>query len=150
MRNGILALMITATGCTTGTKENAIAIPNAHETIEQVNEKPFANPALIKGSDFLSLVSAEKMAGNNEELLRYTSRQSKIQLTSEQILKEFGKTNINLEKKLKSIRKLNDSCYTLNYQTNAFATKGIMTISVSVEKDTCRLVLPIKTKNFLD
>ncbi|WP_276974207.1 hypothetical protein [Flavobacterium filum] len=142
--------MITATGCTTGPRENAIAIPPTHKTNEQVKEKPFANPALIYGSDFLSLVSAERMAGNNEELLRYTSRQSKIQFTSEQILKEFGKTNINLEKKLKSIRKLNDSCYTLNYLTNSFATKGIMTVNVRIEKDTCRILLPIVTKNFLD
>lgn len=124
--------------------------PEPVKANETVTEKPFSNPALIYGSDFLSFLSAEKMAGKPEELLRYTSNKSKAIFNTNELIGFYNHTNINLHKKLKALRKINDSLFVMTYQTSAMATRNVTTITVSIEKDTARLVLPIKLNRFLD
>jgi hypothetical protein len=114
-------------------------------------EKAFSNPALIYGSDFLSFFSALKknFPGKPETLLFFTSAESREEHSDEKILWLYKNTNINFQKKLKSISKISDSEFVLNYEANIDATICLKTITVSIEQDTCRILLPQNINQFL-
>jgi hypothetical protein len=78
---------------------------------------------------------------NTDTLLYYTSAISKAKYGKEAIIKYYATTNLNFKKKLKAIRKLNDTLFVLNYVCHINATKTLRTFIVSVENDTCRLVI---------
>lgn len=107
-------------------------------------EKAFSNPALIYGSDFLSFFSALKknFPGKPETLLFFTSAMSRAEHGDKKILWLYKNTNINFQKKLKSISKTSHSEFILNYEANIDATICLKTITVSIEQDTCRILLP--------
>lgn len=119
--------------------------------IQKEEYKPFANPALMYGADFLNFFSTLKMSNpdNIDTLLAFTSTQSKILHSRASILNLFIKTNINFRKKLKSIKKINDILYVLNYSASKFATTELVTCSVLIEQDTAKFILPENLNDFL-
>jgi hypothetical protein len=121
------------------------------EIQEEITTKNFSNPAIIFGTDFLNFLSALKMTspGNLDTLLKFTSQQSLAQHSRKSILTLYNKTNLNFQKKLKAIKKVNDTLYILNYLAYKYATKSIITCTVSIDRDTCRLVLPDNLNEFL-
>ena len=114
-------------------------------------EKAFLNPVLIYGSDFLSFFSALKknFPGKPESLLVFTSIKCRAEHSDEKIHWLYKNTNINFQKKLKSISKISDSEFVLNYEANIDATICLKTITVSIEQDTCRILLPRNINQFL-
>ena len=130
---------------------NTIQDLQPYKCKSSITEKIFVNPVFIEGSDFLSFFSKMKMAfpGKLDTLLVFTSKQSKILHTRQSILELYSKTNLNFKKKLKAMRKVNDTMYVLNYSANKFATTSIVTCSVIVESDTARMILPSKLNDFL-
>jgi hypothetical protein len=108
---------------------------------EQV--KSFNYPANIFGTDFVNFLGMlEVTQPNNYNALQpYISSVSKSKYSKEAICKWFKTTNLNIKKKLKAIRKLNDSTYILNYVGIEFATRNIKTYTVTIEHDTCKLLI---------
>ena len=153
MKINWFALLFFATACQKPViKENHTILNfQSIKSKSVITEKAFINPALILGSDFLSFFSKLKMVfpGKLDTLLVFTSRQSKILHTRQSILGLYSKTNLNFNKKLKAMKKLNDTVYVLNYTANKFATTSIVTCSATIENDTARMLLPINLNDFL-
>ena len=126
----------------------AVSVSSA---ICKIHPKPFSNPVLIYGSDFLSFFAQLKMSypGKLDTLLVFTSTQSKIHNSRQRILELYQGTNFNFQKKLKAIKKINDSLYVMNYLCNRFATSQIVKCRVIIEDDTARLILPINLNDLL-
>jgi hypothetical protein len=107
-------------------------------------QHPFANPALIFGSDFISFIAQLKLSypGNYDTLVYFTSEETKKRLNRSEIIHWFYKTNLNFKKKLVAISKTIDGLLILNYRSSIMATNTLMTYTVAVENNVCRLVLP--------
>lgn len=114
-------------------------------------EVAFSNPVLISGSDFLSLVSSLKrnFPGRLETLLVFTSRVSRSIHSDSKILHLYNTTNINFNRSLKSVRKITDTLFVMNYEATIDATTCLRTITVTLEQDTCKLLLPLALSRFL-
>lgn len=136
--------------CKSKNKESTLISPaSVQREIKTDSEKPFANPALFQGSDFLNFIAQLKLSSpdNLRVLLTYTSKKSKIQYSEKTITELYRKTNFNFNKKLKAISELKDTLFVLNYSCNFYATKSVVSITVSVELDTCRILLPTDNLN---
>lgn len=145
----LLILVFISAGCSTSVREEEsepIQYTNPPE-----NEQPFANPVLIYGSSFLDFFSALKICSPNnlDTLLVFTSRKSIEKHGREKILSLYGRTNLNFQKELRAMSRVNDTTFVLNYSCYLFATSGMRTVTVTVESDTCRLLLPDNLNEFL-
>lgn len=99
------------------------------------------NPALFLGSDFMTFLSQLKNSnpGNYDTLLRFTSNKTKREYSEKDILEWYTESNLNFDKKLKSIKGSGDF-YFLNYETRINATRAIYTFTIRIENDTCKLI----------
>ena len=142
MKNSFFALLflLACTDRKTGkTQTNTSSI----KTNQSEAVKAFANPAIVYGSDFITFLATLQVTqpGNSDTLFYYTSAITKAKYSKKAIAKYYATTNLNFKKKLKAIRKLNDSLYLMNFLCNVNATKTLRTFTVSIERDTCRLVI---------
>ena len=137
----ILAFFLTA--CADKQDQTHIEAPTKTEIKKEAPVKSFNNPALIYGTDFISFLAMLQVTqpDNHDTLLYYTSSVSKAKYSKEAIAEYYKKTNLNFKKKLKALRRLNDSTYILNYVGLEYATRNIKTYTVTVEKDTCKLII---------
>ncbi len=143
----ILALSLSFCG-----QKQTASVSNSNLILDTgASEKSFSNPALIYGTDFLSFFSALKMnfPGKPQSLLVFTSAKSREEHGDEKILQLYNNSNLNFQKKLKSVNKKSVSEFILNYEAIIDATICLKTITVSVEQDTCRILLPKKIYEFL-
>ncbi len=143
----IISVLLITNSCSTHKSEEQDCIESVLLSGEKSNNqnKPYSNPTLIFGSDFISFLSAIKLSqyGGENQLLNFTSSISKARNDKKAILNYFLTTNLNQQKKLKSVNKIGDNMYQLNYLEKINATDKVESYTVSVENDTCRLVLPI-------
>lgn len=111
----------------------------------------FRNPVLMFGSSFLEYFAILKQTnpGNLDTLIYFTSTKSLREHGREKILHLYKTTNFNFKKKLAALRKENDSTYVMNYKCSIIATNSMKSISVTIENDTCRLLLPQNLDDFL-
>jgi hypothetical protein len=107
-----------------------------------LQEKPFSNPAIFMGSDFISFLAVLKMVnpGNLDTLLTYTAKESIEKLGKKKVIAYYEKTNLIWKKKLKAVNKVGDT-YFLSYIGLQMATRKNIVFEVKVENDTCRLVI---------
>ena len=148
----LFSLLILGCNRKENVKENPSKIGIAKLEIKNTGaEKPFANPVFMAATntDFLTFLASLKQNAGIEPLMVYTSAQNKIHHPVRNILALYQNTNLNFEKKLKSIITQNETLFILNYTCNIYATNSLKTITVSVEKDTCRLLLPNNLNDFL-
>lgn len=139
-------VLITLTGCNSRHPENNLVSqihPITNEKPTQ-QEKPYSNPVWIMGSDFISMINGIKTSsyGGENALFHFTSAITKTRHKKEYILNYYKKANFSYLKKLKSSNKIGNDLYILNYRGIHFGTGIVKTYTVSVERDTCRLVLP--------
>ena len=152
MKNCIwILLLMSACNNLVTTKKNPLPVPRVPTEANTEIEKPFANPVLILGSDFLNYFASLKMTnpGNLKPLILFTSKQSKIQHKHTDIIRLYEKTNFNLAKQLKAMKQINDSVFVLNYSCTSFATRTLLTITVAIENDTAKIILPLKLNSFM-
>jgi len=113
------------------------------ENSVMAQNKPFSNPAIIYGSDFMSFM---------QSLRRYNSIDKMVQFTSLESIKKFGKEKVkeyyeenftNMSKlKLTNVTNNSDGTKTLTYINEVFATKSTVSVIIVIENDSCKLVLP--------
>lgn len=143
----IISLFIITNSCIKQKPEALRSIEDDTLSAEKPNKqnKPYSNPSLILGSDFIRFLAAIKLSqqGGENQLLNFTSNKTKATNDTKAILKYYHSINFNQQKKLKSIIKIGDNVYQLNYLGKINATDEVMSFTVSIENDTCRLVLPI-------
>jgi hypothetical protein len=142
MKHSFLSMLFLLACTDSRTGSTTIEIPIQKEVQQTELVKSFNNPALIYGTDFITFVSTLQVTGVcNTTLLNYTSTISKARYSKQDIAEYYKMTNLNFKKKLKAIRKLNDTTYLLNYEGLEYGTREIKTYTVTVEQDTCRLLI---------
>lgn len=104
------------------------------------------NPALIYGTDFLSLFQTHYKQANWNELINYTSTSSINKFGKVEILRKYKSMYFGFELNLISMN-FEDGLYVLNYEIYYHATKYVIRCHVEIESDSCRLILP---HNFLN
>ena len=102
-------------------------------------EKPYSNPVFIEGSSFGVFLQMLYKTGKFDEMIKFTSQET-INKFGEKKLIEFYK-NMDFGYKIKLKSKDDIDGYVLNYDADIMATKRIARIHVSVENDTCKLIL---------
>lgn len=117
---------------------------------EVLEEKPFSNPMLIYGSDFGNFFKVLYAQGKFDEMLKFTSKTSIEKFGKDSIL-DFYKNDLKFGYEIgKPHSQINSGdTITLNYNANIIATKRVVRISLLVENDTCKVVLPNNLNDFL-
>lgn len=110
--------------------------------IEQEVEKPYSNPAIIYGSDFMSFMQSLRKIGNYENMLCFTASESVQKFGKEKIKKYYEEKFTNMSKlDLKSITDNSDGTKTMNYVNLSVATKSATSVNVIIENDSCKLII---------
>ena len=109
--------------------------------------KPYSNPAFIYGSDFMSFMQSLRKTANYDMMIKFTASAD---------VKKYGKATLKLyytnkftnmsKLKLKSVTDNADGSKTMTYVNLSMATKTIAPVTIVIENDSCKLVLPIGLK----
>jgi hypothetical protein len=112
--------------------------------------KPYANPALIYGSDFMSFMQMLRKIGDYNMMLQFTSSESIKKFGKEKIKEYYQSKFTNMSKlKLMSVVSNKNGYKTMNYINFNMATKTATSVNIVIENDTCKLVLPNDLKKKL-
>lgn len=113
-----------------------------------------ANPAFyvapgMEGTDFGNFFNTLYKQGKFEDMLAFTSSQSINQFGKDVIL-EFYKNDLKFGYEIGKphSQSVAGNITTLNYDANIIATKKVIRISVVVENDSCKVVLPNNLHDF--
>ncbi len=101
----------------------------------------YSNPALIAGTDFGTFLQQLVKQGRWTILLSFISSESRKHYGDKKIVSEFENFDWGFRMGLKSITSSGDNVKTLNYVADRFATKSIFRMNVTLENDSCKLVI---------
>ena len=103
----------------------------------------FKNPALMAGTDLLSLIRRFYINQDYNSMLAFTSRRSINRFGERRILEFYKSSNfLGPEVKLKSIKYHSDSLMcTMKYEVIIFGTTHLRNVNCSLENDTAKLYL---------
>ena len=111
---------------------------------------PYANPFLIYGTDFGNFFQTMYIHGNFDQMLAFTSTQSKNKF-GEDVIIDFYKNKLDFGYDIGNFplsSGTDGDIITINYQANIMATKKIIRVNVIIENDSCKIVLPDNLNNF--
>lgn len=132
-----------------GTKETKEITPVVTSTTQAVDAKiDFSDPARMAGSSFGSFFVSMIRTGNYDMALKFTSKGSIDKFGTIKIKDKFQnfKFNYTLTQAYKSQK---GDTIELGYTTNEYATGKMKKMTVVLENDTCKLVLPDNLDEFL-
>ena len=149
MKNLIIILVTILTLASCGNKEVVSKqVGESQTVVESPDILDFSNPAIIEGSNFGSFFIAMIKTQDYDRALKFTSKKSINKFGADKILKEYRNFDYNYHLIQKSISK-NDSGFVVVYTTNQYATAKLKKIYLTLENDTCKLVLPDNIDDFL-
>lgn len=129
-----LVLIILLQGCTMNVKEEKTLPPNGF-SLEEKSLIELNNPAIFMGSTFGEFFQILHRTGKYDEMLVYTSKQTKEKYKKKDLISFYQNMNFSYPLKLKAYKD-----YTLYYQTNTDATARTIQMLVSIENDTCKMI----------
>lgn len=101
----------------------------------------YSNPALIAGSDFGTFLQQLAKQGRWTTLLSFITNESRKHYGDKKIMSSFKEFDWGFRMRLKFITIEREKVRTLNYEVDRFATKSIFRLNVTLENDTCKLVI---------
>lgn len=107
----------------------------------------YSDPARIAGSSFGEFFISMIRTQNYDMALKFTSKESIEKFGVDKIVEMYKNFDFNYTLTQKSISKENDT-FTLLYATNEYATGKFKRMTVVVENDSCKLVLPDNLDEF--
>lgn len=110
-------------------------------SLSQEPKTDLSNPAIFLGSSFGEFFQMLHKTGEYEQMLIYTSKETRNDFNDEALLKFYSNMNFSYPLKLKAFKQS-----TLYYKTSINATSQTIQLPVVVENDTCRIVF--KALNF--
>lgn len=123
--------------------ENIVEVDTSELLSEQGD---YENPFFIYGTDFGNFFKTLYKHGKFNEMLKFTSTQSKKQF-GEDVVLDFYKNQFDFGYDIGK-KPISNGTYgdiiTLNYRVNIMATKKIIRINIIIENDSCKIVLPEK------
>jgi hypothetical protein len=111
---------------------------------------PYSNPFFIYGTDFGNFFQTMYIHGRYDQMIEFTSSESIDKFGKNAIL-DFYKNELDFGYDIGKypLSSGTDGDITvINYEANIMATKKIVRVSVVLENDSCKIVLPNKLKNF--
>lgn len=146
----ILSIFLSSCGNKSESKHDEIKAELLKSEILSVNssETNFSNPAFINGSNFGMFFISMLRTQNYDMALDFTSKSS-INKFGLSVLKEKYK-NFKFDYNLKLVSEsINKNDITLKFTTSEFATGKFKEMTVVVENDSCKLILPDNLDEFL-
>lgn len=112
-------------------------------------ELDYSNPTVFMGSDFGNFFKTLYAQGKFDEMIKFTSKTSLDKFGKDKVL-DFYKNDIKFGYEIGTphSQTVNGDTITLNYNANIIATKRVVRISIVVENDSCKIVLPNKLTSF--
>lgn len=106
------------------------------------NNKPFSNPAIIKGSSFGHYFQSLLRTGQYATMIRFTSKVSRNKFGDKKLLEYYrNEMRFGLELgKMKTITGV-DTLVLMYPDAKLQATRRIVKLKVLIEQDTCKLLL---------
>ncbi len=148
----ILVSSVVLTACESKQERVEISVleNSAFEGVKSVehDKLDFSDPARIVGSSFGDFFISMLRTQNYEMALKFTSKGSIERFGKDKILDKYKEFQFNYVLSQKSISKEGDSL-TIAYTTNEFATGKLKKITVVLENDSCKLVLPDNINDLL-
>jgi hypothetical protein len=139
MKNLILFLTAFIFLASCGSKEKPeVKVASTHEVESKVS---FSDPARIAGSSFGEFFISMIRTQNYDMALKFTAKGSVKKYGAEVIKAKYQNFDFNYKLTQKSMSVSGDTI-TLAYTTNEYATGKVKKMTVVVENDTCKLVLP--------
>jgi len=108
----------------------------------------FSNPSNIYGSNFGQFFVSMLRTQNYDMALKFTSKESIKKFGTAKIMEKYKAFNYNYKLTQKSITK-DAGKMTIVYVTNEMATGKMKTMTIVVENDSCKVVLPNNLSEFL-
>jgi len=150
--------MATLTSCGVNNSETPASIVtsgfnSSNVTIAEAfsKDKPFSNPILMYGSDFLTMFKSFRKMGKFDDMIAFTSKSS-IDVHGVDAIRNFyaNKYKNMSNVKLKNTVNNSDGTITLFYTNINMATKNAINITVAIENDTAKIILPNKLTKILN
>lgn len=108
----------------------------------------FSNPSNVYGSNFGQFFISMLRTQNYDMALKFTSKESVKKFGAAKITEKYKSFNFNYKLVQKSITK-DGGKTTIVYVTNEMATGKMKTMTLVVENDSCKVVLPANLGEFL-
>lgn len=142
MKKIILISIVSFTLVSCGTKEVKETIYTPVVSVEIKKEAgEFSNPSIIEGSSFGTFFISMLRTQNYDMALKFTSKESIKKFGLDKIRDKYENFKYNYKLKQKSIFN-KDNEFTIVYATNELATCKLKKLIVTIENDSCKLVLP--------
>lgn len=125
-----------------GKKVHLGGLQKADQVKTSDEDKPYENPNLIYGSNFGIFFQSMYKIGDFDQMLKFTSTESKSKHGEDELVKFYQTMNFGFEMKPNAIKSIDDSTYVLSFKTLNYATRNIRRMKVTVENDSCKVVLP--------
>lgn len=134
----IVAILI-FTSCSNKPSESTGTTSVAVSKMEVKSE--FSNPSFMNGSTFGEFFLSTIRTQNIDLAVKFTSSGSIEKFGLDKIREKYETYNFNYKLSLKSIKQNADTFFLL-YTTNEYATGKLKRMTVVLENDSCKLVLP--------
>lgn len=143
----IIVCIFAISGCTNKEKgASDVSLEKSGEETVYVAEQvstPYSNPAIIYGSDFMSFMQSLRKIGDYETLFMFTATKSVAKHGKDKVVTYYKDRFTNMSKlELKGIVDNENGSKTMNYTNLSAATKIVAPITIVIENDSCKLVLP--------
>lgn len=141
-KTGFILIFLVALLCSCNTKNVEKKQPN-DVVVQNLESKQldFSDPARMAGSDFGSFFISMLRTQNYDMALKFTSKESIEKFGVDKILNKYRDFKYNYKLEQKSINKSGNT-FVVTYVTNEFATGKLKSLTLKLENDTCKLVLP--------
>jgi len=142
-----IAIFAVIVGCTNTEKKemtvNKVDTTSTSSVETKSVETAFSNPAFIYGSDFMSFMQSLRKTGKYDMMVKFTASESVEKFGTEKIKAFYEEKFTNMSKlELKSVTDNVDGSKTMNYVNLSVATKSTTSVTVVIENDSCKLILP--------
>ena len=117
---------------------SAVCQPNVDKLVN--DDKPYANPVLIYGTDFGRYFKMLYKTGDFDTMLKFTSQKSIDKFGKENILEYYKQMDFGYDMRLKSKTEKGE-LIVLNYDAKIVNTTRVVRINVVLENDTSKIVL---------
>lgn len=104
-------------------------------------QSPLSNPVLMYGSSFGNYFQAYYKIGDFDLLMKFTSKESIDKFRYNNIISAYKKMQFAYKIKFKSMKKVEEEVWLMNYETEQNATLKMLRIKVKLENDTVKLVI---------
>ena len=130
-------------------KDNTSSLESKATLETNTKELDFSNPSVFIGSDFGDYFRTLYKHGKFDDMIKFTSKES-LDEFGEDVVRNFYENEMKFGYEIGKPQSSNSNgdYITLNYNGNIIATKTIIRIVVTVENDSCKIVLPSELENF--